>query len=224
VTPEQLAEIEARAERHRLRTPWPDDTHPDLLDLEHLIGMNVPALLAEVKRLRFELAKADQENNSAGKRAQAAEAERDALRTEFEEMTKLHDAKHQDWRRAEADRDRAREIAVALEQENARLERIVGAVANLKGRWGTLDEDTRPRHWIALSALSDRVRGIWTPALPAPDVDRLERLDGLVKSLRRLCGKLREHPEHGEVYADILDRIEKEFPLPSAALEGGEGS
>lgn len=46
---DRLAEIEHRAERYRLMDPMPADSHPDLLDLEHLIDKDVPALTAAVR-------------------------------------------------------------------------------------------------------------------------------------------------------------------------------
>lgn len=57
LTDTQLTEIEARANRHRLMEPLPADSHPDLVDLDRLIEKDVPALLADVKRLREENAR-----------------------------------------------------------------------------------------------------------------------------------------------------------------------
>jgi hypothetical protein len=50
--PLDLADVEARIERHRCRANIQRSSDPDVADLSRLIDQDAPALAAEVKRLR----------------------------------------------------------------------------------------------------------------------------------------------------------------------------
>lgn len=115
LTPEQLAEIEAHNYRPYLRgaaaTRQAD-----------LAAVDIPALLADVRQLTEDRDRLFEERNRA----------LDALTVGSKDilLANLTDA--------EADRDRAREIAIALEQQLAEIERLAyigGQTADDVRRW-----------------------------------------------------------------------------------------
>jgi len=103
---------------------------------------DVPALVAEVERLREQVTAM----------TVAASERRDYYTARCAQM----EADHAE---TVAERDRAREIAVALEQENAHLTGRLAAVVNLEGRWDVLGDDDGPAMWVSLGTLLDLLRG-----------------------------------------------------------------